>query len=348
MELNLSQDPELRILYGYGQTGLFNLGNTCYLNTAIQCLSSVKIITAYFLSNQYLTDLAEQKNESKFVGEYSSLLKRLWRNNSQISPTQFKESVSIFYDVFKGKDQHDSAEAFCKIIELLHDGLVYEADLDDPECGSVYREALNCWRANYENNYSIILKFFYGQFWSRSKCGICNTVFNKFDSFSIINLPLNNKTNTLEDCLRYYVLTEDMVNDDMLNCEKCKRHCIGKRKITVWRMPPVITFCFNRFDMKSNKIDKLIDFPIGTCNFPTLAERTFEKKTMYELTAIGNHEGSLFGGHYWAVTKGTNGKWYEYDDHRVREIGMESLVSNNAYYLVYVKKKVNVRQIINS
>ena len=32
-----------------GKTGLQNLGNTCYMNSSIQCLSNVFELTSYFL-----------------------------------------------------------------------------------------------------------------------------------------------------------------------------------------------------------------------------------------------------------------------------------------------------------
>jgi ubiquitin C-terminal hydrolase len=37
-----------------GIMGLRNLGNTCFMNSGIQCLTSVDDLTAYFLSGKYL------------------------------------------------------------------------------------------------------------------------------------------------------------------------------------------------------------------------------------------------------------------------------------------------------
>ena len=354
MELNIEKDKNLKSLIGFGQVGLENLGNTCFLNTAIQCLSSIKYCSAYFLSNKYAEDLNLDKRENELVDEFSNLIKDMWRGNlKKVSPSLFKEILGKFYPLYASFAQNDSIEAYCKIIELLHEGLSYCAVINIPDIGESYsdrvnREASESWNMYYEKNYSVILKIFYGQFWGRTKCQSCLNVSNKYDPFNVLNLSIDKTTNTIYDCIDKFVLSEDMEAEDSLRCDGCKRECMGKRKMSVWRLPVVLTIGFNRFDMRGDKINKYIDFPVGRCSFVNLVDRPSEKKKVYELRAIGNHSGSLLGGHYWAYTKGLDGNWYQFDDSRVKEIDEGMLVSSNVYYLVYEMVGVRIEDVIYS
>lgn len=40
-----------------GATGLSNLGNTCFMNSSIQCVSNTKALTDYFISGRHLYEL---------------------------------------------------------------------------------------------------------------------------------------------------------------------------------------------------------------------------------------------------------------------------------------------------
>ncbi|PVV02607.1 hypothetical protein BB560_002939 [Smittium megazygosporum] len=134
--------------------GLKNLGNTCYINSVIQCLSGTVPFSRFFLSGMWkqaaavnrnfngyaikkmgnrsttlvaLTPQSEnsiqerQKLESLTV-EFSRLVEQLWNDNStSISPLPFVKSVRNYFITFDDNDQHDSQEFVSFFLSSIHD-----------------------------------------------------------------------------------------------------------------------------------------------------------------------------------------------------------------------------------
>jgi len=114
--------------YGRGDAGgLQNLGNTCYLNSAIQMLaSSDKFIEA--LESQIPPSLSseddiddEKKNKYttklKLRDEFLTLVKAL--RTETVNPKTFKETIDELSSLFVGYRQQDSHEFLTTVLELL-------------------------------------------------------------------------------------------------------------------------------------------------------------------------------------------------------------------------------------
>jgi ubiquitin carboxyl-terminal hydrolase 8 len=355
-KIDLKKDTKLVCLVNHGQFGLQNIGNTCFINTALQCLSAIDVLSAYFLSDRYLSDI-NKKPQAEFVRAYVRFLKNAWEENDCIvTPRLLKETLGKFYDPYSGFRQNDAAECFNKIIELLHEGTSYAISIKYvPKKGQELTEAskmesasIECIKMHFQKNYSIPVKLFYGQFQNRIICIDCKTVSMYYEPFSMINLPICEKTNTLFDCIDKYISFEIMDGVNKYSCEKCKKDTIAKKKITVWKLPNVLVFSLNRFS-GSRKIDKYIDFPINRVIFNNLVQNENSKNVIYDLVAVANHSGGLSGGHYWAYTKGTNGKWYDCNDESYSEIKNEAtIVSNSAYFLVYKMRSISAEIVLSS
>ncbi|XP_050016803.1 ubiquitin carboxyl-terminal hydrolase 11 [Alexandromys fortis] len=110
-----------------GICGLTNLGNTCFMNSALQCLSNVPQLTEYFLNNRYLEEL-NFWNPLGMKGElaeaYADLVKQTWSGyHRSVAPSVFKNKVGHFASQFLGYQQHDSQELLSFLLDGLHEDL---------------------------------------------------------------------------------------------------------------------------------------------------------------------------------------------------------------------------------
>jgi ubiquitin carboxyl-terminal hydrolase 8 len=326
-----------------GLSGLLNIGNTCWLNSATQLLSNALPLTTYFLENKYKEDINISNKEFKFLREWIKLLQGMWSENCTIKPISYHRT---FYNFYNGGlyDQEDSEEGLSKILDLLHESVSYEVDIKyngkpKNKTDRLMIESIKSWQKSFKKTYSKIVELFYGQYLSEIKCLNCGYCSYTFDPFSIIQLAINHKDDNLDDCLNNFVKIEKLDDDCNWKCDKCNICNKSEKKLLLWKSPKVLIIQLKRFDFtRDRKIKNNIDFPLENLDINKYIGGYNKSESIYNLCGIIEHMGNTNEGHYISHNLNSNGNWYTYNDENVYEISKSDVTNRQAYILAYIKK----------
>ncbi|KAH7890898.1 hypothetical protein F5I97DRAFT_1975992 [Phlebopus sp. FC_14] len=263
--------------------GLKNLGNTCYMNATIQCLSATVPFARFFTDGRWKTAvnmLNPLGTKGSLAAAFAKILYEMSHSElPHLNPIAFRKSICSHAGQFSGSDQHDSQEFLTFLLDGLHEDLnrvlkkpsnesspEREAELEKlPQQVASEQE----WQIYRMRNDSLIVDYFQGQFRNRMECLSCHHTSTTYNSFMYLSLPIppvrGPSKVSLESCLDAFVKEEVLEKSEAWHCPKCKGLRKATKRLSLSRLPPILLIHLKRFSVKgpfTDKIETVVDFPL--------------------------------------------------------------------------------------
>ncbi|KAG7349657.1 ubiquitin carboxyl-terminal hydrolase [Nitzschia inconspicua] len=354
-----------------GAVGMHNLGNSCFLNSIIQCLNHIEPLTQYFLGGEFAKELNTKNplgSGGRVATAYATLLKEIWSGDySALAPRLLKQTVASFAPQFNNSFQHDSQE-FCQfLMDGLHEDcnrVISKPYVEELEGYGMEdrKAAIETWKNHLLRHDSIIVDRCQGMHRSHLTCPSCGRESIKFEVYSTISLPLVledkglNKAMQVEDCIEKFLEGEQLDELNAWYCPSCKKHVCALKMIALWSVPDILILHLKRFQFENcsvsnnllrSKIDETVKFPVDGLDLRkhVLGPVDEDAPPVYNLFGVSEHVGrTANSGHYTATVRNSkDGRWYRYNDAHVGETTGDAAVTGGAYLLFYQRAKGSTR-----
>lgn len=288
----------------YPPMPLQNFGNTCWMNSLLQCLVVNPLLQKWFLSE--MINISTIDCPEAAVHCHLSRLFLAQVKAANFSMADYILAIWTMSPLFATSDQCDSHEFFMDLRTKLDS--YYQKKFDSQVFSSIFN-----W-----------------QFTVIESCENCAETRSFLEPASDLILNIEN-CSSLKEALSNFLL-----GSSPKNCSNCQKTC--KRQYFFNTLPPTLTIALVRASYSDRSVKNVQlceeltfdDFIIG-----------YKKKelgeSLYSLVGIVVRPGSGEMGHYWANVKKW-GQWYRCDDNNVSTIEFNTIMRDDACMLFYVRR----------
>ena len=337
-----------------GQTGLNNCGNTCYINSILQCLLHSPLFIEYISSNKnvlrhlrtFITTKTDKKDTKtmRLAIQFVQLAIEYWSDphiQGSICPKKYIVKPTLLckliqrYYFEKSTAQQDAQEFLVMFLTSLHKALSYKLTNSK-------------WKATGQTCFSPILDLFSGRMETVSTCINCNHMSYKEDMFQTIILPVEKEKSVTSLLMEYFSETQ-FDKDNLYKCESCEKSTQATQANRITKYPKNMIITFKRFKNNGDKNRE----KIGMCNEIDITyhdtvfgvEETKHTKPIvpkkYGLYGVVCHGGrTRSSGHYYSycLNRATD-VWYCFNDNKVYSVDLDDILTmeNDDCYILFYK-----------
>ncbi|XP_072208213.1 ubiquitin carboxyl-terminal hydrolase 36 isoform X2 [Excalfactoria chinensis] len=300
--------------------GLHNLGNTCFLNATLQCLTYTPPLACYLLSKEH-SRACHQGGFCMMCVMQNHMIQAFANSGNAIKPVSFIRDLKKIARHFRFGSQEDA-----------HEFLRYTIDAMQKACLS------GCTRLDRQTQATTLVhQIFGGYLRSRVKCSVCKSVSDTYDPYLDVSLEIRQAANIVR-ALELFVKSDVLSGENAYMCARCKKKVPASKRFTIHRASNVLTLSLKRFaNFSGGKITKDVGYPEFLNIRPYMSQNNGDP-VMYGLYAVLVHSGySCHAGHYYCYVKASNGQWYQMNDSLVHCSNIKVVLNQQAYVLFYLR-----------
>ncbi|KAF8507854.1 cysteine proteinase [Hysterangium stoloniferum] len=300
--------------------GFINTGNTCFLNSVLQCLIHTSPLQHLLKQHGSSIDKCRVSDGFCMACKLRDTTENTFTRDRPFIPTTMVQNLHRIAKHMRRGRQEDA-----------HEFLRYSVDALQRSCLVGYPSKLDPKIAQT----TWVHKLFGGRLRSRVTCGSCDHASDTFDAILDLSIDIHGVT-SLKQALTKFVQIDHLRGANKYKCERCKKPVNAEKQFTVHDAPMCLTVHLKRFTPLGRKLGHAIDYPHSLDLQPAMSEGQHGPR--YGLYGVISHAGGgPNSGHYYAHVKGPDG-WYEANDELVTRSSANAVTGRkNAYMLFYMR-----------